>query len=81
MQKKSIVDNVFTPWKDSKHGKRSLQIEDLLDEVLFIRIFMGYLKYVRQDAAGEEHYDSVVDKVCYALSEAEARFRDRMNTK
>lgn len=120
MQEKPIVDDVFTPWKDSKHEKRSLQVEDLLDEVLFILqergkvydttedcgrersmkkivalfnlrtglnltethgwIFMGYLKDVRQDAAGGKHHDSAVDKVCYALLEAEARFRDRMNT-
>jgi len=43
-------------------------------------IFMGYLKDVRQDAAGGKHYDSAVDKVCYALLEAEARFQDRVNT-
>jgi hypothetical protein len=43
-------------------------------------IFMGYLKDVRQDAAGGKHRDSAVDKVSYALLEAEARFRARMNT-
>ena len=44
-------------------------------------IFMGYLKDVRQDAAKGKHYDSAIDRVCYALLEAEARFRDRMNMK
>jgi len=44
-------------------------------------IFMGYLKDVRQDSAGGKHHDSAVDKVSYALLEAEARFRARMNTK
>ena len=43
-------------------------------------IFMGYLKDVRQDAAGGKHRDSAIDKVSYALLEAEARFRARMNT-
>lgn len=43
-------------------------------------IFMGYLKDVRQDAAGGRHRDSALDRVSYALLEAEARFRNRMNT-
>ncbi len=42
--------------------------------------FMGYLKDVRQDASGGAHADSAVDRVNYALLEAEARFRKRMNT-
>ena len=43
-------------------------------------IFMGYLKDVRQDSAGGKHHDSAIDKVSYALLEAEARFRGRRNT-
>lgn len=42
--------------------------------------FMGYLKDVRQDSAGGTHADSAVDRINYALLEAEARFRKRMNT-
>lgn len=119
MQEKPIVEDVFTPWQDSKLEERSLRAEDLLDEVSSILqergkvydtpeksglersmektvalfnlrtghnltetqgwIFMGYLKDVRQDAAGGKHRDSAIDKVSYALLEAEARFRDRMN--
>ncbi len=43
-------------------------------------IFLGYLKDVRQDSAGGAHYDSAVDRVNYSVLEAEARFRERMNT-
>jgi hypothetical protein len=43
-------------------------------------IFLGYLKDVRQDSAGGAHYDSAVDRVGYSVLEAEARFRERMNT-
>ena len=43
-------------------------------------IFLGYLKDVRQDSAGGAHYDSAIDRVNYSLLEAEARFRERMNT-
>lgn len=43
-------------------------------------IFLGYLKDVRQDSAGGTHKDSAVDRINYALLEAEARFRERMNT-
>lgn len=42
-------------------------------------IFLGYLKDVRQDSAGGAHQDYALDKVGYALLEAEARFRERMN--
>ncbi len=44
-------------------------------------IFLGYLKDVRQDSAGGAHHDSAVDRINYSLLEAEARFRERMNTK
>jgi hypothetical protein len=44
-------------------------------------MFLGYLKDVRQDSAGGVHHDSAVDRINYALLEAEARFRESMNTK
>lgn len=44
-------------------------------------VFLGYLKDVRQDSAGGAHHDSAVDRINYSLLEAEARFRERMNTK
>lgn len=44
-------------------------------------IFLGYLKDVRQDSAGGLHRDSAIDRINYSLLEAEARFRERMNTK
>ena len=42
-------------------------------------ILLGYLKDVRQDQAGGEHVDSALDRIGYALLEAESRFRDKMN--
>ena len=44
-------------------------------------IFLGYLKDVRQDSAGGAHHGSAVDRINYSLLEAEARFREHMNTK
>ena len=42
-------------------------------------VFLGYLKDVRQDQSGGEHVDSALDRIGYALLEAESRFREKMN--
>lgn len=73
---------------DSSRGERSMEKTVALFNLRTRKdlteaegwIFLGYLKDVRQDSAGGAHKDSAVDRINYALLEAEARFRERMNT-